>query len=50
TNVKPLFISIGHKCTLDDAVNITLACTPKYRLGEPTRLAHQMITKLKPEI
>ena len=50
SNVKPLFISIGHKCTLDDAVNITLACTPKYRLPEPTRLAHQMITKLKPEI
>ncbi len=50
TNVKPLFVSIGHKCTLDDAVKITLACTPKYRLPEPTRLAHQMITKLKPEI
>ncbi len=50
TNVKPLFISIGHKCTLDDAVKITLACTPKYRLPEPTRLAHQMITKLKTEI
>jgi deoxyribonuclease V len=50
SNVKPLFVSTGHKCTLDDAVNITLACTPKYRLPEPTRLAHQVITKLKPEI
>ena len=50
TNVKPLFVSIGHKCTLDDAIKITLACTPKYRLPEPTRLAHQMITKLKPGI
>ncbi len=50
SNVKPLFISTGHKCTLDDAVKITLACTPKYRLPEPTRLAHQMITKMKPEI
>lgn len=50
TNVKPLFVSIGHKCTLDDAIKITLACTPKYRLPEPTRLAHQMITRLKPEI
>ncbi|RKY06531.1 MAG: deoxyribonuclease V [Planctomycetota bacterium] len=50
TNVKPLFVSTGHKCTLDDAIKITLACTPKYRLPEPTRLAHQMITRLKPEI
>ncbi len=50
TGVKPLFISPGHKCTLDDAVRITLACTTKYRLPQPTRLAHQMITKLKPEI
>ena len=47
TNVKPLFVSTGHKCTLDDAVKITLACTPKYRLPEPTRLAHNIVSKLK---
>ena len=50
TNVKPLFVSPGHKCTLEDAIKITLACTPKYRLPEPTRLAHQLITKLKPKL
>jgi deoxyribonuclease V len=47
TNVKPLFISPGHKCALEDAVQYTLKCTIKYRLPEPTRLAHQIVTKLK---
>lgn len=47
TNVKPLFISVGHRCTLDEAVELTLACTTKYRLPEPTRLAHQTVGRLK---
>ena len=47
TNVKPLFVSVGHKCTLKDAVKWTIRCAPKYRLPEPTRLAHQIVTKLK---
>jgi deoxyribonuclease V len=47
TNVKPLFISVGHRCSLDDAVGLTLACTTKYRLPEPTRLAHQAVSRLK---
>ena len=47
TNVKPLFVSVGNKCLLKDAIEITLACTTKYRLPEPTRLAHQLVSKLK---
>jgi len=47
TNVKPLFISVGHRCTLEDAIALTLACTTKYRLPEPTRLAHQTVSRLK---
>jgi deoxyribonuclease V len=47
TNVKPLFVSVGNKCLLKDAINITLACTTKYRLPEPTRLAHQMVSKTR---
>lgn len=50
TNVKPLFVSVGNKCLLKDAVKITLACAVKYRLPEPTRLAHQAVTKLRLEI
>ncbi len=47
TNVKPVFVSVGNKCLLKDAIKITLACAVKYRLPEPTRLAHQLVSKLK---
>ena len=47
TNAKPVFVSVGNKCRLEDAIRITLACTSKYRLPEPTRLAHQMVGKAK---
>ncbi len=50
TNVKPLFVSVGNKCLLKDAIEITLACTTKYRLPEPTRLAHQLVSKQKLKI
>ncbi len=50
TNVKPLFVSVGNKCTLDDAIEFTLACTTRYRLPEPTRLAHQLVSRLKLEL
>jgi deoxyribonuclease V len=45
TSVKPVFVSVGNKCRLEDAIRITLACTSKYRLPEPARLAHQMVSK-----
>jgi deoxyribonuclease V len=47
TNVKPLFISVGNKCRLKDAIRVVLDCTVKYRLPEPSRLAHQTVSKLK---
>jgi deoxyribonuclease V len=43
-NVKPLFISPGHLCDHASAVRVTLAAATKYRLPEPTRLAHQLVT------
>jgi deoxyribonuclease V len=39
-DVKPVYISPGHLCNLDSAIQITLACTTKYRLPEPIRAAH----------
>lgn len=49
TNVEPLFVSVGNKCVLKDAIEVTLAWTTKYRLPEPTRLAHQLVGKSKLE-
>lgn len=43
-NVKPLFVSPGHLCDHSTAVRLTLAATMRYRLPEPTRLAHQLVT------
>ena len=47
TNVKPVFVSVGNKCLLEDAIKITLVCTTKYRIPEPTRLAHNAVSKLR---
>ena len=47
TNVKPVFVSVGNKCSLKNAIEITLNCTTKYRIPEPTRLAHQLVSALK---
>ncbi|OIJ93090.1 endonuclease V [Streptomyces monashensis] len=37
--VKPVFVSVGHRVSLDNAVAHTLALTPRYRLPETTRRA-----------
>jgi deoxyribonuclease V len=42
TKVQPLYVSIGHRISLETAVEYVLRCTPKYRLPETTRLADQM--------
>jgi deoxyribonuclease V len=47
SNVEPLFVSVGNKCSLKDAIKVTLDCTTKYRIPEPTRLAHQLVSKLR---
>ena len=43
--VKPVFVSIGHRIDLLTAERIVLACTPRYRLPEPLRLAHRRATE-----
>lgn len=42
TGVKPVFVSIGHRVSLESAVEIVLQCTPKYRLPDPIRQAHHL--------
>ena len=40
--VKPLYVSIGHRVSLETAVRWTLACVTRYRLPETTRWAHRL--------
>ncbi len=41
-NVRPVFVSIGHRVDLESAVSLVLDCAPKYRLPETTRWAHRV--------
>lgn len=45
--VQPVYVSIGHKISLETAANLVLQCAPKYRLPETTRLADQMASYRK---
>ncbi len=40
TNVRPVYVSIGHRVDLATAVSWVKSCCCGYRLPEPTRLAH----------
>lgn len=40
--VQPLYISVGHRISLETAIDLVLQCAPKYRLPETTRLADRM--------
>lgn len=42
TNVKPLYISIGHRISLPTALDYVLRCTTQYRLPETTRWADNL--------
>ena len=44
---NPLFVSPGHKISVESATRLTLACLRGYRLPEPTRQAHNLITAYK---
>jgi deoxyribonuclease V len=40
--VKPVYVSIGHRVSLETAVRYVMACTTRYRLPEPIRAAHRL--------
>jgi deoxyribonuclease V len=41
-NVKPVFVSVGHAAGLDDACDLVLRLSPRYRLPETTRKADRL--------
>jgi deoxyribonuclease V len=49
-NIRPVFISQGHKIDLKTAVDIILKCTLKYKLPEPVRAAHILANSVKEQI
>ncbi len=42
TGVKPVFVSIGHRISLNAAIDVVLVCGRGYRLPEPTRWADRI--------
>lgn len=42
TRVRPVFVSVGDGLPLEACVNWTLAVTPRYRIPEPIRQAHNL--------
>lgn len=42
---KPLYVSAGHRISLETALRYVLQCTPKYRLPETTRLADRLASR-----
>jgi len=43
-DIRPVYVSVGHRIDLDTAVRLVLASTAGYRLPEPTRLADKGVT------
>ncbi len=46
TNVKPLFVSPGHRVTVEDSIKYVLELSRGYRLPEPIRYADRISRKL----
>ncbi|HSH02811.1 MAG TPA: deoxyribonuclease V [Anaerolineae bacterium] len=40
--VRPLYVSVGHKVSLETAVTYVLGCAPRFRLPETTRQADRL--------
>ncbi|MBI3584637.1 MAG: deoxyribonuclease V [Nitrospinae bacterium] len=45
SNTKPVFVSIGHKIDLQTSIKFILECRRGYRIPEPIRIAHNLVSK-----
>lgn len=41
--VKPVYISPGHRVSVEDSIDIMKTCVLKHRIPEPTRMAHEKV-------
>ncbi len=46
-NVQPVFVSVGHKITLEESIKIILQNVRGFRIPEPTRQAHNLVNALR---
>ena len=40
--VKPVYVSVGHRATLDDATALAHSCATRFKLPMPTHYAHRL--------
>ena len=45
-DVRPVYVSIGHKLCLETAIRIVLECSLRFRLPEPIRHAHNLASQI----
>lgn len=48
--VNPVFVSQGHRVSLETALDIVLTCCVKYRIPQPIRHVHNFVNSLRKEI
>ena len=46
-HTKEIFVSVGHKITLEIAIRLTMCVSPKFRVPEPTRQADRIAAGYK---
>ncbi len=46
---KPVFISLGHRITLEESLSVILNLAPRFRIPEPIRAADSLSRRLKKE-
>ncbi len=44
---RPVYVSVGHRASLETAIDIVIGCTRAHRIPEPTRQAHILAGKEK---
>lgn len=46
-NVAPVFVSPGHLMGMENSLQLIRQCVGKYRIPEPTRLAHELVNRFR---